>query len=152
MLYTGFTEKELQEIKLILERNRVPFEINVHEESIDNANSQIKHEDYFRHKRGAIIDNSFFALSIDQGILKSLPETELNLLAELRIFPEMDFIHHHTEEEEPLPVPVHLRKVNKQELINRIFAILALLVFLFLGLDWIDTYVYPIFGGKKYIW
>lgn len=144
MLYTGFTEKELQEIKLILERNQVPFEINVHEESIENANSQIKHEDYFRHKRGAVIDNSFYALSIDQTVLKSLPEKELNLLAGLRIYPEIDFIHHPSEEAQPLPIPPHLRKVNKKELINRVVATLVLLVFLLFGLDWIDTYVYPI--------
>lgn len=152
MLYTGFTETELKQITLILERNNVPFEINVHEESIENANAQIKHEDYFRHKRGAVIDNSYYALSIDQEALKALPDTELNLLANLRIFPEIDFIHHHIEEEKPLPVPPHLRKVNKQELISRAFAILMLLFILFMGLDWIDTYVYPIFGGKNYIW
>lgn len=145
MLYTGFTEKELSEITHLLERNNIAYEIQVHEESIDKANEIIKHNDYSGYRRGAQIDNSFYALSIDQAALKLLSETELALLAELRIFPEIELIHQYTEEEKPLPIPSHLRKVNKKELITRISAILALVFLFYLGLDWINTYIYPIF-------
>ena len=90
MIYTGYTEGELQKVISILQKHNVPFDVMADESAITAAEELISDDDYHIHKKAGSVNNSFYALSIDQTALKALPANILRELEKHRVWPEQE--------------------------------------------------------------
>lgn len=87
MLYTGFSQTELDEIIAILEANQIHFEVSANEQAIIQAQAIMASKFERGTHRKAEIDNSFYAISLNQEELIKVPPADLEKLINLRIFP-----------------------------------------------------------------
>ncbi len=92
MIYTGYSQAELDKIIAILEASRVPFEVSSDDHAIEKAHGVIKDSNYHVHKRQGTVENSFYNISIPDGALKGLSSAVLRDLEKHNIFPEMEML------------------------------------------------------------
>ncbi|MFL5783481.1 MAG: hypothetical protein ACJ76H_02655 [Bacteriovoracaceae bacterium] len=110
MLYTGYTEDELKELIAILERYQIPFEVQINEDAIAQANAIISNPNYHSARRGAQVDNSFYSISFDRSGLRNLSVPDFDELKKLRVFAEHFDLG--IPEEKKVPAVTRMRNIS----------------------------------------
>lgn len=123
MLYRGFNQNELKKITDVLDRYSVSYHVSVPQESLEYIDDKTKRVDH------RFMDN-LLQIEIEKEEFSRLPQTEIQKLFDLRIYPEEESPF--TEDELSLlgteAMKADEARPDKNVRLNQIAAILAVVV------------------------
>lgn len=123
MLYRGFNQNELKKITDVLDRYSVSYHVSVPQESLEYIDDKTKRVDH------RFMDN-LLQIEIEKEEFSKLPQTEIQKLFDLRIYPEEESPF--TEDELSLlgteAMKADEARPDKNVRLNQIAAILAVVV------------------------
>lgn len=144
MLLTSFTKDEILSIIHILQRNMVPYQVSpLGSEHFSLRSKLMGHTHTF--PDSPLLETALYQIEVNLVDIKRLPTNERLQLENLRIYADAGAV-----ENEVAPIRSSSKRIRDFSMVEKILMVLMLGVGIYLTLDWIDRYVYPILGGQKY--